>query len=95
MSKPTEDKKIQIPSLILKELLTPSEMRMLKNRYLIINYLQEGLSIRQISQKVKVGTDTVVRVARMMEKITLKGAYLKDKLESSSKTSWVFGKSDE
>lgn len=95
MSKPTEDKKIQIPILILKELLTPSEMRMLKNRYLIINYLNEGLSIRQISQKVKVGTDTVVRVARMMEKITLKGAYLKDKLESSSKTSWVFGKSDE
>ena len=87
MSKPTSDKNIQIPTDVLKDLLTSSEWRMLKNRFQIVNLLEEGLSIRKIAEKVKVGTDTVVRVARMIEK------HPKVRRIKSS-TPWIFGKSD-
>jgi len=87
MSKPKSEKNIQIPTDVLKDLLTLSEWRMLKNRFQIMNLLQEGLSIRKIAEKVKVGTDTVVRVARMIEK------HPKVRRIKSS-TPWIFGKSD-
>lgn len=86
MSKPKADKDIQIPDSILKGLLTPSEIRMLKNRFQIVNLLEDGLSIRNIAKQVKVGTDTVVRVARMMERRP-RAKPIK------SSTPWIFGKS--
>lgn len=93
MAKPKLDKNIQIPDYILKELLTTSEWRMIKNRWEIIRSLEEGLSIRQIAEKVKVGTDTVVRVSRMLEGSSLQKLLDKEK-QTSRKTSWVFGKSE-
>lgn len=70
---------------------------MLKNRWQIIQHLDEGLTIRKIAEKVKVGTDTVVRVARMMERgkvqkilDTEKGNLRKIK----TSTPWIFGKSE-
>lgn len=87
MSKPKKEKNIQIPGDILKELLTPSEIRMLKNRYQIMNLLRDGLSIRRIAEKVKVGTDTVVRVAKMVEKQP-------NIKKIKTQTPWIFGKSD-
>ena len=90
MSKPLKDKNIQVPDSLLKDLLTPSEARMLKNRYLIIQLLFEGLSIRKIANEVKVGTDTVVRIARLMER---KNLVMRIKKQTSPKTtSWIFGK---
>lgn len=97
MSKPKREKNIQIPDSILKELLTPSEMRMLKNRFQIVNFLEDGLSIRNIAKQVKVGTDTVVRVARILEKSTLRKAIngVKNrKLPLKTQTPWIFGKSE-
>lgn len=96
MAKPKIDKNIQIPTEILKDLLTPSELRMLKNRWLIINLLKEGLSIRAISGEVKVGTDTVVRVARMLEKSNLQNLLNQEKksLRQLKRSPWVFGKSE-
>lgn len=91
MSKPKKDTNIQIPSDILKELLTSSEIRMLKNRWQIINLLREGLSIRKIAAQLKVGTDTVVRTIRMVEK---RDILRKKTKKISSSTPWVFGKSD-
>lgn len=91
MSKPRKDISIQIPSDILKELLTSSEIRMLKNRWQIINLLREGFSIRKIATQLKVGTDTVVRIIRMIEKKDILGKKTK-KINSS--TPWIFGKSD-
>lgn len=88
MSKPFKEKNIQLPLESIKNLLTSSEWRMLKNRFLIANLLEEGLSIRKIAEKVKVGTDTVVRVSKLMAK---QSSVKKIK----SPTSWVFGKSDE
>lgn len=87
MSKPKDAKNIQIPTDILKDLLTSSEWRMLRNRFQIMNLLDAGLSVRKIAKQVKVGTDTVVRVARMIEK------HPKVKKIKTS-TPWIFGKSD-
>ncbi|QQG43614.1 MAG: helix-turn-helix domain-containing protein [Candidatus Daviesbacteria bacterium] len=87
--------KLDIPSILVTELLTPSEVRMLKNRWRMVKLLEEGLSIRQIAKEVKVGTDTVVRIARMMEKTTLRKLLdeilKKDKFKT--RTPWIFGKS--
>lgn len=97
MSKPREEKSGSIPDQILKQLLTPSEIRMLKNRWQIVQLLEEGLSIRKIAEKVKVGTDTVVRVARMIEGGKLQKILDKEKgNERKFKTStpWIFGKNE-
>lgn len=88
MSKPIKEKNIQIPVDTLKDLLTPSEIRMLKNRFQIMNLLQDGLSIRKVATIVKVGTDTVVRVSRMVERRPCK-KYIR------TSTPWIFGKSDD
>ncbi len=92
MSKSKKDINIQIPNEVLKDLLTPSEVRMLKNRWQIINLLEQGLSIRKIASQVKVGTDTVVRTIRMFERNNILS---KSKQEKKIKTStpWIFGKS--
>lgn len=96
MSKPKIDKNIQIPTEILKNLLTPSELRMLKNRWHIINLLKEGLTIRAVAEEVKVGTDTVVRVARMLEKSNLQNLLNQEKksIKQLKRSPWVFGKSE-
>ena len=93
MSKPVKDKSVNIPDDILKDLLTTSEIRMLRNRYQIINLLNDELSIRQIAEKVKVGTDTVVRVIRLAEKKGFKKKVEKRKFKSS--TPWIFGKGND
>jgi len=96
MAKPKIDKKIEIPDHILRQLLTPSEIRMLKNRWQIIQYLESGLSIRNTAERVAVGTDTVVRVARMLEKNDLRKVLGKKTKERKieSRTPWIFGKSN-
>lgn len=93
MSKPKIDKKVKVPDHAILELLTPSEVRMLKNRWQIINLLKEGLSIRSIAKEAKVGTDTVVRVARMFEKGNLEKVLNKgSKNKFKTNTPWIFGK---
>lgn len=95
MGKPKKDISIQIPDQILKKLLTPSEIRMLKNRFQIVNLLEEGLSIRNIASRVKVGTDTVVRVSRMIERKSLNKILNRSSRKFKTNTPWIFGKSDE
>jgi len=92
MSKPKLDKNIQIPNEILKDLLTDSEVRMLKNRWQIVQKLQENLPIRRIAEEVKVGTDTVVRVSKMVKEA--KNLKLLSQKQTSASTSWIFGKSE-
>lgn len=94
MSKPIKDKNISIPESILQQLLTASEWRMLKNRWQIMQRIEEGLSIRKIASQVKVGTDTVVRTIRLMEKNGFKKSNIKKK-NFKTLTPWIFGKSDE
>lgn len=97
MSKPQTERIINVPDDLLRELLTPSEWRMVKQRLHIINLLEEGLSIRKVAAQAKVGTDTVVRVARMMEKGKLRSIIKKDHLNErkfKTGTPWIFGKND-
>lgn len=95
MSKPSIDRAVNFPDELIKELLTPSEWRMVKSRFHIIQFLEEGLSIRKIAEKARVGTDTVVRVARMAEKKSLRKFLDKNlKKEIKSNTPWIFGKSN-
>lgn len=84
MSKPKDALSIEIPDKLIKELLTDSEIRMVKQRLLIIKLLSEGLSIRAVAKKARVGTDTVVRISRKLES----SRSLKNALSS---TKWVFG----
>ena len=95
MSKPIKDKSVSIPNEILKDLLTSSEIRMLKNRWQIINLLENGLSIRKIASQVKVGTDTVVRTIRMVEKNNILSILQKKSKKIKSSTPWIFGKSND
>lgn len=95
MSKPKQESKVDIPTHVIKEILTSSEIRMLKNRWQIIQYLEDDLSIRRIAEKVKVGTDTVVRVARMLEKNNLRKLLDKNQTRKiKTNTPWIFGKND-
>ncbi len=96
MAKPSKDKNINVPNEVLEHLLTPSEVRMLKNRWHIVKLLEDGLSIRNIAKEVRVGTDTVVRVARMIEKGEVRKILGKEKrLPFKTQTPWIFGKSNE
>lgn len=95
MSKPKIDRSISVPDNLIKELLTESEWRMVKQRLLIINLLEEGLSTRNIAEKAKVGTDTVVRVARILKKKGLKMILNQEnKKIIKTRTPWIFGKSE-
>lgn len=94
MSKPLKYNKVSIPQQMIGKLLTSSEWRMLKNRFYIANLVEEGLSIRKIAQKAKVGTDTVVRTIRIIEKNNL-GKKDQRKSEIKTSTPWIFGKSNE
>lgn len=90
MSKPQEERMVDIPDNLIKELLTDSEIRMVKQRLLIIYLLEEGLSIRAIADQAKVGTDTVVRVIRRLENNPSIRKFLRDHQQSSS-SKWIFG----
>lgn len=96
MSKPTEDKNAVIPDHLIKELLTESEMRMVKQRYIILGLLEQGLSVRSIASEVGVGTDTVVRISRLAERHNLKkpseGRGKSQVTPKPSTSTWVFGK---
>ena len=51
----------------LEDILTSSEIRMIKRRWHIACLLDEGKSIRAIAEVAKVGTDTVERIARKLD----------------------------
>lgn len=96
MSKPVTDKAINISDEMVKKLLTDSEMRMVKSRLQIIEYLDEGLSVRQVAEKARVGTDTVVRVAKMAKARKLrKNPQAKRVMKKvPGRTAWIFGRSE-
>lgn len=94
MSKPQEDKNVDVPDNLIKELLTESEWRMVKQRLQIIKLLEDGLTIRAIAERAKVGTDTVVRVSKKFESSkVLRGAFRKMRFVPGT-SKWIFGKND-
>lgn len=49
---------------LLADLLTESEMRMIKRRWYVANLINAGRTVRQAAEIAGVGTDTVVRVVK-------------------------------
>lgn len=95
MSKPKTSHQIEVPLDLIKELLTDSELRMVKQRLLVVQLLEEGLSIRKVAEAAKVGTDTVVRMIRKLEgSATLREAFRKMSTPTVE-SKWIFGKSDD
>lgn len=94
MSKPKIDRQISLPEQFIKELLTESELRMVKQRWFIIRLLEEGLPIRVIAEKAQVGTDTVVRMARKLQASPNLRKIFRKELISSKPSKWVFGQSN-
>jgi Trp operon repressor len=90
MPKPQEEKDVDVPVNLIKDLLTESEWRMVKQRLFVIQLLARGLSIRQVATRAKVGTDTVVRISRMLAGSPKLKEWLEDKNPTSS-SKWVFG----
>jgi uncharacterized protein YerC len=91
MSKPQEDRDVRIPPELIHELLTDSELRMVKQRLLIIRLLKEGNSIRTVAEQVGVGTDTVVRMARKMESNPALRKAFETFQPLNTPSKWVFG----
>ena len=86
-------------SLVVKkflgELLTPSEMLMVKRRWYIACLLLEGFNIRAVAKEANVSTQTVVSVKRALEKSewfkNLAGSVLGKEFEKLAKTRYFFG----
>jgi len=91
LSKPKEDKDLIIPQELIKELLMPSEIRMVNQRVHIIKLFHEKLTIRAIAAKVGVGTDTVMRVAKTFYTKEVVKNYFKNLSPKSYSSKWVFG----
>ena len=53
---------------LLSDLLTDSELRMLKRRWFIANLVSSGHTIREAAEMARVGSDTVMRVVSKIKK---------------------------
>ena len=51
----------------LKDILTKSELRMLKRRWHIASLLAKGLDLRSVASKSKTSTQTVSKIKRIIE----------------------------
>ena len=54
--------------IILKDILTDTELTMLAKRLLVIIFLAQGYGFRKISQALKMSTSTVDRYAKIIDK---------------------------
>ncbi len=52
---------------LLSDLLTESEIRMLKRRWHVASLVNEGRTVREASEIAEVGTDTVIRVIKKIK----------------------------
>lgn len=96
MSKPLDEKDVVVPIEVLSKLLTSSEMRMIQNRWEILNLLLDGLSIRNVAEKAHVGTDTVMRTSKMLENEDLRNTLVLIRTGATQETrrnQWMFGTS--
>ncbi|MCL4354458.1 YerC/YecD family TrpR-related protein [Patescibacteria group bacterium] len=60
-------KNVQEIKLFIKDILTKSELRMLKRRWHIANLLMQGQDIRTTAYKSKTSTATVIKIKQILE----------------------------
>lgn len=54
---------------VLADLCTPAEIRALEERWMVAQYLNEGLPYREVARLAHASTTTVVRVARYLKEM--------------------------
>lgn len=73
----------------MQDLFTSSELRMIKKRWRIASLLSNGLDIRSIASHTESGTETVIKVKRILEEgngsLSLALKKLNKKLEDERK----------
>ncbi|MBI2033327.1 MAG: hypothetical protein HYT10_02570 [Candidatus Levybacteria bacterium] len=60
-------KDIDEVKLFIKDILTKTELRMVKRRWHVANLLMEGHDIRTVAEKSKTSTSTVIRIKEKLE----------------------------
>lgn len=71
----------------LKDILTKSELRMIKRRWHVATLLAEGLGIREVADKSKTSTATVSKIKQVLEegygglKLAIERSRLREKKE--------------
>lgn len=103
MSKPKLSSELDVPIEILFELLTESEVKMVQNRWKIVALLKQKLAIRRIASEAGVGTDTVIRMSKVLKANSKISKFVTehpqsvriqvDPIRRGSK--WIFGSSKE
>lgn len=62
-----ELKNIDEVKIFIKDILTPSELRMLKRRWHIANLLHDGMKLRDVARKSRASTQTVSKIKSILE----------------------------
>lgn len=83
----------------MKDLLTESEMRMIKRRWHVARLLVEGRTIRETAAMAGVGTDTVSRVSKTLRSgtgtlrqvLTSLRKQTKERHRKTKPLHWIFG----
>ncbi len=57
----------------LADLCTPAEIRALEERWMVAQYLDQGLPYREVARLAHASTTTVVRVARYLKEMPHQG----------------------
>lgn len=71
----------------LTDILTESELRMIKRRFYVAGLLSEGKTVRETAETAGVGTDTVMRVVKKIRQGT---GVMREVFGYSKKTNKVF-----
>ena|SRR3972149_1999772 len=60
-------KNIDEVKIFIKDILTPSELRMLKRRWHIANLLYDGMKLRDVATKSHTSTQTISKIKSILE----------------------------
>lgn len=58
---------VKLMSALLKDLLTPAELKEIRGRLKIVRLLHRGLPQRAVAQKLKIAIATITRGARVLK----------------------------
>lgn len=64
---------IEEANAFLADLCTPAEIRALEERWMVAQYLDQGLPYREVARLAHASTTTVVRVARYLKEMPHQG----------------------
>jgi len=96
-------KNIEDVQTFFKDILTSSELRMIRRRWYIGRLLMQGLNVREVARQAQVSTQTVMRIKKILmegggglkkalEKTSSPGVGdTTERIEDTEKTRYLFG----